>query len=321
MRIGVLVFPGVQMLDVVGPIDVFTEGARQARRPDTYQMELIATATGSVRPSNGLAFHADSTLDTCSPDIDTLVVAGSPTITTLQHDTQVLDWLRMQAPRVRRLTSVCTGAFLLAQAGLLDGRRATTHWNSTTRLAREFPSVMVEGDPIYVRDGTIYTSAGGSAGMDLALALVEEDLGRDVALKVARELVMFLKRPGGQAQFSAHLAAQTAERTVISAVQAWVLENLDQPLSVDELASRAGMSTRNFSRQFKLDTGMTPAEFVEGARIDSARRMLEETANPLKRVAAWSGFADQNGLRRAFLRRLGVSPADYRSRFQKPSLN
>jgi transcriptional regulator GlxA family with amidase domain len=321
MRIGVLVFPGVQMLDVVGPVDVFTEGARQARQPGIYQIELISTEPGSVRPSNGLAFHADSTLDTCSSDIDTLVVAGSPNITTLQHDPQVLAWLQAQAPKVRRLTSVCTGAFLLAQAGLLDGRRATTHWNSTCRLARSFPTVKVEGDPIYVRDGAIYTSAGGSAGMDLALALVEEDLGREVALKVARELVMFLKRPGGQAQFSAHLAAQTAERSVIRDVQTWVLEHLDQPLSVDELASRAGMSTRNFSRQFKQDTDMTPAEFVESARIDSARRMLEETANPLKRIAAWSGFADQNGLRRAFMRRMGVSPTDYRSRFQKPALN
>jgi transcriptional regulator GlxA family with amidase domain len=321
MRIAVLVLPGVQMLDVMGPIDVFNEGARQARQRDAYQFELIATTPGPVRASNGIVFQSDSTLDSCSADIDTLLVAGGPTIATAQHDPQLLDWLRIKSRNVRRLASVCSGAFLLAQAGLLDGRHVTTHWNASARLARNFPMVKVESDQIYIQDGDLYTSAGVSAGMDLALAMVEEDLGRAVALKVARELVMFLKRPGGQSQFSAHLAAQTAERNVIRDVQAWALENLDKPLSVDELATRAGMSTRNFSRLFKSDTDMTPAEFVEGARIDAARRMLEETANPLKRVAAWNGFADQNGLRRAFLRRLGVSPADYRSRFQKPTLN
>lgn len=319
MRIAVLVLPNVQMLDVMGPIDVFNEGARQAGRPDAYQFELIATAPGPVQASNGVLFQAHCTLESCSEDIDTLLVAGSPGVAKLPPDPELIAWLRVQAKRVRRLGSVCSGAFLLAQAGLLDGKHVTTHWNSSARLARSFPNIRVEADQIYIRDGALYTSAGVSAGMDLALALVEEDLGRAVALQVARELVLFLKRPGGQSQFSAHLAAQTSERSVIRDVQAWALENLDKPLPVDELASRAGMSTRNFSRQFKLDTDMTPADFVENARIDAARRLLEETANPLKRVAAWSGFGDQNGLRRAFLRRLGVSPADYRSRFQKSS--
>lgn len=315
MLIAVLVLPGVQMLDVMGPIDVFNEGARQAELPDKYQFELITNISGPVRASNGILFHANSMLETCSAGIDTLLIAGSPTIATTKHDPDLIAWLQEQARHVRRLASVCSGAFLLAQAGLLDGRHVTTHWNASARLARNYPQVKVQADQIYVRDGSLYTSAGVSAGMDLALAMVEEDLGRKVALKVARELVMFLKRPGGQSQFSAHLAAQSSERNLIREVQAWVLEHLDRSLSVEELAVRAGMSTRNFSRQFKLDTGMTPAEFVENARLDSARRMLEETAASLKRIAARSGFSDQNGLRRAFLRRLGVSPSDYRSRF------
>lgn len=249
-------------------------------------------------------------------DIDTLLVAGSPRIRELEGNARISAWLRSQARRVRRVGSVCSGAFLLAGAGLLDGRRVTTHWNSADRLAATYPSVIVESDRIYIKDGMTYTSAGVTAGMDMALALVEEDFGRAVALQVAREFVMFLKRPGGQSQFSAHLAAQTAERTAIRDAQAWVLQNLDKMLTVDNLAQHVGMSTRNFARQFKKETSTTPAEFVESARVDAARRMLEESSNPLKRVASLCGFGDPNSLRRAFLRRLGVSPADYRRRFK-----
>lgn len=317
MRIAMLVFPGVQMLDAVGPIEVFNEAARHAAKPDAYRFELVAPQAGPLRASNGMVFHADVALDATTPGIDTLLVAGSPHMHTMDEQAALLDWLRAQAGQVRRLGSVCSGAFLLARAGLLDGKHVTTHWNSSARLARDFPKVHVEADQIYVRDGALYTSAGVSAGMDLALALVEEDLGREVALRTARELVMFLKRPGGQSQFSAHLAAQSSGRSAIREVQEWVLASLAEPLTVDDMAARAGMSTRNFSRQFKQDTGMTPADFVESARIDAARRLLEDTMNPLKRVAAWSGFGNPNGLRRAFQRRLGVTPGDYRTRFQK----
>lgn len=316
MRVAVLLFPGFQALDVMGPIDVFSEGARQAGRSNTYSFELIAMDPGPLTASNGLPLHPTCTIDNAPDDIDTLLVAGSPSIESLDMPPRLLDWLRQRSTRVRRLGSVCTGTFALARAGLLDGRRVTTHWNSSERLARRYPLIRVEQDQIYIRDGSVYTSAGVSAGMDLALALVEEDLGREVAMKAARELVMFLKRPGGQSQFSAHLAAQTAERDAIRDVQAWVLENLGQDLHVEQLATRAGMSVRTFTRQFKQDTGVTPADFVEGARIDAARRLLEDTANPLKRIAAWSGFGGPNGLRRAFMRRLGISPVDYRSRFQ-----
>lgn len=318
MRIAVLVFPGVQMLDVTGPLDVFSEGARQSGQPDAYQFDLIALEEGPIRASNGMVFQPSCTIDTAPADIDTLLVAGGPQIHELEGNQRLMQWLVRQADTVRRLGSVCSGALLLASAGLLDGRHVTTHWNQSAHLARRYPLAKVEHDRIYIRDGSLYTSAGVSAGMDLALALVEEDLGRDTALKVARELVMFLKRPGGQSQFSAHLAAQTAERSAIRALQEWVVENLDQDLSVDRLAAQAGMSVRNFSRQFKADTETTPADFVEGARIDAARRMLEDSPTPLKRVAARAGFHDPNSLRRAFVRRLGVTPGDYRSRFQKP---
>lgn len=316
MKIAVLVFPNVQMLDLAGPIDVFHEAARQAGSPEAYKFEIVSATRGPLTASNGMKITPDATLETSSPDIDTLLIAGSPRVNLVENDVAIKDWILKYAKTVRRMGSVCSGALLLAHTGLLDGRRVTTHWNSTARLSRMFPNVKVEPDMIYVKDGNIYTSAGITAGLDLALAMVEEDFGRATALKVAREFVMFLKRPGGQSQFSAHLAAQTAEKSAIRDVQNWVLENLNKRLSVDALAAHAGMSTRNFARLFKRECTMTPADFVEGARLDAARRLLEETRNPLKRVAAMSGFGDPSSLRRAFMRRLGVSPTDYRSRFR-----
>ena len=316
MRVAVLVFPGVQMLDAIGPIDILNEGAIQAGRPGYYSFELIALHDTVVKASNGIQFLAHSTLETASDNIDTLLVAGGMHLHALKNDERVSDWLKMQSKIIRRLCSVCSGAFLLAQAGLLDGRRVTTHWNISAKLAKTFPRVQVDQDQIYIKDGAVYTSAGITAGMDLALALVEEDFGRAIALKVAREFVMFLKRPGGQSQFSAHLIAQQSERTVLTDVQEWALSNISESLSVNELAKRTGMSVRNFSRSFKREIGMTPADFVEQARIDTARRRLEETAEPLKRIATLVGLNDTNSFRRAFSRRLGISPSDYRQRFK-----
>lgn len=315
MKIAVLTFPNVQMLDLVGPIDVFHEAARQAGAPSNYQFEIVSTAPGVIRASNGMRITPDTTLDTSSPDIDTLLIAGSPSVHLLEDDAVIRQWILRYAKTARRIGSVCSGALLLARTGLLDGKRATTHWNATARLSRMYPKVNVQPDQIFVRDGNIYTSAGVTAGLDLALALVEEDLGRSVAMKVAREFVMFLKRPGGQSQFSAYLTVQASEKNAIRDVQEWVLQNLAQPLSVTMLSERAGMSARNFSRVFKEACGITPATFVEDARIDAARRLLEETRYPPKKVASLTGFADPNGLRRAFLRRLGVSPLEYRRRF------
>lgn len=315
MRITLLAFPRVQLLDIVGPADVFAEAARQLGNPRAYRVEVIGTDKGMIKGSSGLKIGIDETFETYKGRIDTLLVAGSPHIDEIAQNPLLQDWLRRQAKSVRRIGSVCSGAFLLAAAGLLDGRRVTTHWNSSAKLARENPQAQVDADSIFIKDGNVYTSAGVTAGMDLALALVEEDHGRELALSVAREMVMFFKRPGGQSQFSAQLAAQTAERSVIRDVQDYVVEHLKADLSVPALAAHAGMSERNFARTFKAETGSTPAEFVELARIDATRRLIEDSDVSLKRLADTVGYANTDGFRRAFMRRLGVGPSDYRKRF------
>ncbi|AWY38418.1 helix-turn-helix domain-containing protein [Pseudomonas putida] len=315
MRITLLAFPRVQLLDVVGPADVFSEAAKQLGNPRAYRIEVIGTDKGMIKGSSGLRLAIDETFETYKGRIDTLLVAGSPHIDEIAQNPALQDWLRKQAGSVRRIGSVCSGAFLLAAAGLLDGRRVTTHWNSSAKLAREHPHTQVDADSIFIKDGNLYTSAGVTAGMDLALALVEEDHGRELALSVAREMVMFFKRPGGQSQFSAQLAAQTAERSVIREVQDYVVQHLKADLSVPTLAARAGMSERNFARTFKAEAGSTPAEFVELARIDAARRLIEDSDISLKRLADTVGYANTDGFRRAFMRRLGVGPTDYRKRF------
>jgi len=317
MRVAILAFPRVQLLDVAGPADVFAEAARQLGRPRAYQVQVIGTQAGFLKSSSGVRLAVDATVAAHRGPIDTLLVAGSPEIDEVAGDLALHRWLRRQSRIVRRYGSVCTGAFVLAAAGLLDGKRVATHWNSTARLAAAYPRTCVEPDAIYVKDGRLFTSAGVTAGMDLALAMVEEDHGRELALRVARELVMFLKRPGGQSQFSAHLAAQTSERSGVRQVQDHVLAHLKDDLSVPALAARAGMSERSFARVFRQETGTTPAEFVENARIDAARRLAEESALPAKRLADEVGYANVDGFRRAFGRRLGVSLVEYRRRFAK----
>jgi len=315
MRIGILAFPRVQLLDVVGPADVFAEAARQLGSPRAYAIEVIGTDPGVLRSSCGVKLQVDATIASLRGRLDTLLVAGSPEIQAVEADARLHAWIRSQASAVRRIASVCTGAFVLAAAGLLDGRRAVTHWNSVGRLAAEHPRANVEPDAIYVKDGKLYTCAGVSAGMDLALAMVEEDHGRALALRVARELVMFLQRPGSQSQFSALLAAQAAEKSEIREVQDYVLAHLNADLSVPTLAARARMSERNFARVFRAESGMTPAAFVEKARIDAARRLIEGGELPLKRLAANIGYANADAFRRAFVRRIGVGPREYRRQF------
>ncbi|RSZ45914.1 MULTISPECIES: GlxA family transcriptional regulator [unclassified Variovorax] len=315
MRIAILAFPRFQLLDVAGPADVFVEAAHQLGKPRAYQVQVIGTKAGVLKSSGGLKLAVDATVATHCGAIDTLLVAGSPRIEDMESDTQLQDWLRRQAGTVRRYGSVCSGAFVLAASGLLDGKRVATHWNTAAGLAAAYPRTRVEADAIYVKDGNLFTSAGVTAGMDLALAMVEEDHGRELALRVARQLVMFLKRPGGQSQFSAHLAAQTSERSGVRTVQDHVLANLKDDLSVPALAARAGMSERSFARIFRDETGTTPAEFVENARIDAARRLAEESDVPAKRLADAVGYANVDGFRRAFARRLGVSLVEYRRRF------
>jgi len=318
--IAVLAFPGVQALDVVGPLEVFGRAARWLReeRGDSgqaYATLVIARRRGPLASSSGYSLVADRALSRLREPVDTLLVAGGQGVRALLDDRALHAWLRAARRRVRRFGSVCTGALLLARAGLLDGRRATTHWRSCAQLAAEHPEVRVEPDRIFVRDRGVYTSAGVTAGMDLALAMVEEDHGREVALSVARELVLFARRPGGQSQFSAQLSAQLAERDAIRDLQAFALEHPEAELSVPALARRAAMSPRNFARVFAREVGATPARWIEGVRVETARRRMEEGRAGVEAVAEACGFGTREALRRAFRRRLGVAPREYRQRF------
>jgi len=313
-RVVIVAFPGVQTLDVTGPAEVLRAATKL--HPPGYDITIAAPDLRPLRTST-VTMVPDLPVNACRFPIDTLIVAGGTGTRRAEEDEALIAWLREAGKRARRVTSVCTGAFLLARAGLLDGRRATTHWASCGDLAGRYPAVTVEPDPIFVRDGKVATSAGVTAGMDLALALVEEDLGRDVALEAARWLVLFLQRPGGQAQFSAQLAAQTADRAPLRELQAWIPDHLGEDLSVPALARRAQMSERNFARAFRRETGMTPGAYVEAARVESARIALETGDLPVENVAHRSGFGTVETMRRAFRRRVGVSPVDYRTRFRR----
>ena len=313
-RILVLAVDGAQSLDVLGPVEVFFYAERQVR--GSYRVDVVAPVDGgSITLSNGLGLGAQSLPDP-PPRHDTLLVAGGEGARRASRDPHVVDWVARASACARRTASVCTGAFLLGAAGLLDGRRATTHWGWCDELAERHPAVDVDPDPVFVRDGDVWTSAGVTAGMDLALALVEEDLGADVALTVARQLVIFLKRPGGQSQFSGALSAQQASRPALRELQAWVAGHLDEDLSVGALARRATMSERSFARAFRREVGQTPASYVEALRVERARMLLEDGAASLDGVALATGFRSAEVLRRAFHRRVGVTPGDYRERFR-----
>ena len=313
-RIVLVAFEGAQSLDFVGPLEVFAIADRLS--PGRYTTELVAPGGRPFATSSGMTVTPDRSPRACRGAIDTLVVAGGLGVREALSDEPLVGWLGRAAERSRRVTSVCTGAFLLAEADLLEGRRATTHWASADRLAERHPCVDVDPESIFVRDGDVWTSAGVTAGIDLALALVEDDLGPDAALEVARWLVVFAKRPGGQAQFSAALAAQTAQREPLREVQEWVRANPAADCSVEALAARACMSPRNFSRAFHREVGMTPAAWVEAARVDLAKGLLETTFAPTEALAAACGFGTVETLRRAFRRRVGVSPGQYRERFR-----
>jgi len=317
-----LAYPDVQMLDVMGPLEVFARTSRwlrdnRKRDDDAYGIEILGLKRGTFRASSGLRLHADRRFGEVRRGLDTLLIAGGIGTRRYCAHPPLLRWIRRQAGWVRRLASVCTGAFFLAEAGLLKGRRATTHWSWCARMARQYPDVRVEPDTIFVREGSIYTSAGVTAGMDLALALVEEDHGREVALQVARELVMFLRRPGGQSQFSAQLAVQLAEREPVRELQAYILENPRADLSVEALAGRVRMSPRNFARVFTREVGTTPARFIASARVETARRLLEESSDDLQRICDLTGLGSTESMRRAFLRALGIPPSRYRERFNR----
>ncbi len=323
----VVLFDRVQSLDVSGPVEVFAAANRvlDARRerdagrrrpaPRGYEIRTLGATHDPVRTSSGLTIVPDGTLADAPAAIDTLIVPGGDGAREASGDPELLAWIADASARSRRTASVCTGAFALAAAGLLDGRRATTHWAFAAALARLRPAVRVDADPIFVRDGDVWTSAGVTAGMDLALALVEDDHDRDAALTIARHLVLFLRRPGSQSQFSATLAAQQPAREPLRDVLRAILDDPAGDHSVEAMAERAHMSARHFARAFRAETGITPARHVERVRVEAARRRLEESDEPIARVAAACGFGTAETMRRVFLRALHVGPAEYRRRF------
>ena len=318
-----VLYEGVQSLDVTGPLEVFSGAERMLRAraggSRSYRLRTLSRDGGKLRSSSGLTIVPEGSLGDAPAAIDTLIIPGGAGSRDACEDSELVAWIERAAPRATRVAAVCTGAFLLARAGLLAGRRATTHWAAADALARLYPDVAVDPEPIFVRDGHIWTSAGVTAGIDLALALVEEDLDREAALTIARHLVVFLRRPGSQSQFSATLAAQEPRRDCLREVQRLVVENVGAGHTVEAMAARAHMSPRHFARAFRAETGFTPARYVERVRVEAARRCLEDTSEPVAQIAARCGFGSAETMRRAFVRVLHVSPAEYRRRF-KPEL-
>ncbi|XAH21613.1 helix-turn-helix domain-containing protein [Xylophilus sp. GW821-FHT01B05] len=317
--VDIVVYPGFKALEAIGPMSVFDYANLHLQRrgqPLGYQVAVVAQQRGMVRSDIAMALEATRVLGE-GPVPDIALIVGSRDIEqALAASPALVDWAAAIAPQVRRLIALCSGSFFLGAAGLLDGRRAATHWSVAALLQQRFPKVRVDADAIYVREGTLWTSAGVTAGIDLALAVVEEDFGRTLALEVARDLVMYLKRPGGQSQFSVHLASQATGHAGMRELQAWVLSHLAEPLTLAQMAGHAAMSERNFRRVFTQETGQSPSAFVETARLEGARRLLEEQeALPLKTVAARVGLASEQPLRQLFLRRLGITPQAYRERF------
>ena len=319
-RIVFLALPLSQMLDLVGPHDAFSQVEavmqKSGGKAANYKLEVVSgTEVKTVSGTNGLRLVADMCYKDLTGSIDTLIVVGGDVMLD-PFEPKLLAWLKSISKRTRRISSICTGSFLLAAAGLLDGHKATTHWAYCDRFAHMFPLVDVQMDPIYVKDGKYYTGAGVTAGMDLALALIEEDHGAAMALKVAQDLVLFLRRPGGQSQFSSLLAKQNTEYNQLKDLGPWLLSNLHNCLDVTTLAEHCGMSPRHFARVFAGEYGVTPAKYVEQIRVDAARQNLEETQLSVEQVADRCGFGSADVMRRSFNRLLAVTPADYRQRFR-----
>jgi transcriptional regulator GlxA family with amidase domain len=311
-HVAMVIFPGFQLLDAAGPISAFDIATRHGGVP--YQLSILAPGGGSVASSAGVALAAEPLR--LGP-FDTIMVSGGDGTRAMDALIDIVRWLRREAPAARRVASVCSGAFLLAEAGLLDGRRATTHWSRTDDFARRYPKVRLDADRIYIRDGEVWTSAGITAGVDLTLALIEEDRGTDVARGVAQQLVVHQRRPGGQSQFSAliELGGRTGR---FSELMDWMRERLAEPLPVERLAAQAAMSPRNFARAFTAETGATPAKAVERLRLEAARTQVEAGHAPIDRVAEAVGFGDPERMRRAFLRAFGQPPQALRRAAPRP---
>ncbi len=310
-----------QVLDLAGPVEVFARctrihAAEESSSAPPYRVKVLSLRKrGVITTTAGLTIQVEGAYSELRETPDTLLVVGGARMEDLAFDREFVPWLRRQSKGVRRIGAVCTGAFALAQAGLLDGKRATTHWAWARRLAEMFPNVIVDPDPIHTRDHGIYTSGGVTAGMDLALAMVEEDYGPELSLRVARELVLFLRRPGSQSQFSAPLADQLSDREPIRELQQWLPGHLKERLTIPQLANRAGMSPRNFARVFTRDVGMTPGEYVDRLRLELASVRLSQSTHGLARIAAECGYGSPEVLRRTMRRVLNVTPRAYRARF------
>jgi transcriptional regulator GlxA family with amidase domain len=319
IHVGILGYDGVTALDLVGPADAFAIANEIATsghgQPAPYRISIIGLSTVRFVTESGLCFEAHSTL-AATPPPDTLVVPGGSGLREPRANQAITAWLRQHASTCRRIASICTGIYGLAPSGLLDGRRVTTHWRFARDVAQRFPALQVDDDALYARDGPYYTSAGITAGIDLSLALIEEDLGPRLALAVARELVVYLKRPGGQTQYSEPLRMQMLAGDRFADLAAWIVGHLDQDLSVENLAARAHLSPRQFGRRFAAVFGCPPARYVEDLRLGTARRMLCEDGVGIQRTAAAVGFASVDVFRRAFERRFGLSPSEYRERFR-----
>ena len=320
--IAMLAFPDAEILDIAGPLDIICAAAYAEDGTfdvTPHKKRLILSEHGGsieTQPSS-ISIYTQPLKSVGSRKIDTLIIAGGIGTELALERPQLINWIRRTAKRARRVVSICTGAFLLAEAGLLQGRRATAHWRCVDEFAERYPDVTVEPDSIFIGDGNIYTSAGITAGTDLALHLVEQDWGAGKALDIARMWLLYAKRPGGQSQFSALLPAKASERVAIADLQAWIINHVDADLSVPALAKYVAMSPRNFARVFQAETGVTPAKFVETVRIEAARRRLEATAQSIEFIADACGMGDRERLRRSFIRRLGVTPSDYRRRFEQ----
>ncbi|MVO85197.1 helix-turn-helix domain-containing protein [Streptomyces sp. p1417] len=321
-RVVIAVFPDVDLLDVTGPAEVFALANRETAGRARYRVVLAGPAVGAVRTSAGVRLLTDVSFDDVGDQVDTLLVPGAVDMTgegpVARIDPDVVAWVKATAPHARRVASVCVGAHVLAAAGLLDGKTATTHWSTAAQLAADHPDVTVDPDPIFVRTdrGRLWTGAGISACLDLALALVAEDQGEETALTVARQLVVYLKRQGGQSQFSVPLRRTATNRRDIDELRRWIADHLDGDLSTGAMAARMCLSERHFARVFTQETGTSPAAYVEAARIEVARRLLESTEDPLDEVAGASGLGSVETLHRAFRRQLATTPAAYRRRFR-----
>jgi transcriptional regulator GlxA family with amidase domain len=316
ITIGMLVFPRFQLLDIAGPSDAFGEVKVLSGGECEYELFIVGTTRGLVQSSSGLTVMPDRTIFDPCPHFDTLIIPGGLGIFNILEDTTIIDWIAKQGEECRRISAICNGVFALGAAGMINGKTVTTHWMDVPRLGSMFKRAVIEPDRIFVKDGHIYTTAGVTAGIDLSLVFIEEDYGRKMALDVAKYLVVYLRRSGGQSQFSPLLETQASGDSVVATVQEYVMANLDARHSLESLAERLDMSPRNLTRLFKKECGMSPMSYVNDARIDVARRYLESTDLSYKEIAQRCGMESAEALRRIFMRRLDISPQEYRQRFR-----